>query len=206
LEIQELCCKLVELFPRQHSQTDAFRVLITTVLSQRSRDENTDTAAENLFAVHDGPESLAAADPESLHSLIKPAGIYRQKAVRLVEISKMLVRDFHGKVPQTLEELCSLPGVGRKTANIVLWVSFSIPALAVDTHVHRIANRLGWVNTKTPEQTEIQLVQVLPPSCWGPINGSLVNFGQQVCRPVGPRCESCPIASDCAYAKGRQKK
>ncbi|HRW92126.1 MAG TPA: endonuclease III [Thermotogota bacterium] len=206
MEIQELCCKLVELFPRQHSQTDAFRVLITTVLSQRSRDENTDTAAENLFAVHDGPESLAAADPESLHSLIKPAGIYRQKAVRLVEISKMLVRDFHGKVPQTLEELCSLPGVGRKTANIVLWVSFSIPALAVDTHVHRIANRLGWVNTKTPEQTEIQLVQVLPPSCWGPINGSLVNFGQQVCRPVGPRCESCPIASDCAYAKGRQKK
>jgi len=206
LEIQELCCKLVELFPRQHSQTDAFRVLITTVLSQRSRDENTDTAAENLFAVHDGPESLAAADPESLHSLIKPAGIYRQKAVRLVEISKMLVRDFHGKVPQTLEELCSLPGVGRKTANIVLWVSFSIPALAVDTHVHRIANRLGWVNTKTPEQTEIQLVQVLPPSCWGPINGSLVNFGQQVCRPVGPRCESCPIACDCAYAKGRQKK
>lgn len=196
--------KIIELFPREHKEKDPFKVLIKTILSQRTRDENTDEASGRLFeAGYDTPEKLASASPEDLYDLIRPAGMYRQKAERIIEVSKKIVEKFNGRVPDTLEELTSLPGVGRKTANIVLYVSFGKPALAVDTHVHRISNRLGWVKTKTPEQTEMELMKILPKELWGPINGSMVEFGRRICLPRNPRCSECPLRGDCPSFQGK---
>ena len=190
--------KIIELFPREHKERDPFKVLVKTILSQRTRDENTDEAARRLFeAGYDTPEKLANASPEELYDLIRPAGMYRQKARRIIEVSKKIVEEFGGRVPDTLEELVSLPGVGRKTANIVLYVSFGKPALAVDTHVHRISNRLGWVKTKTPEQTEMELMKILPKELWGPINGSMVEFGRRICLPRNPKCSECVFKKEC---------
>ncbi len=192
---------IIEKFPRNHEERDPFRVLIRTILSQRSRDENTDEAAERLFkAGYDTPEKLASAKSEELYNLIRPAGMFRQKARRIIEVSKEILKRFGGEVPDTLEDLVSLPGVGRKTANIVLYVSFGKPALAVDTHVHRISNRLGWVKTKVPEQTEIELMKILPEELWGPINGSMVEFGRNVCLPRNPKCALCPLKEECPSA------
>ena len=198
MTIEEQARLIIEKFPRSFEERDPFKVLIRTVLSQRTRDENTDEAARRLFeAGYDSPEKLAKASPESLYELIKPAGMYRQKAERIIEISKKIMEDFGGKVPERLEDLLKLPGVGRKTANIVLFVSFSKPAIAVDTHVHRISNRLGWVKTKTPEETEMALMKILPKELWGPINGSMVEFGRRICRPVSPKCSECPLKNLC---------
>jgi endonuclease-3 len=135
--------------------------------------------------------------PEDLYDLIKPAGMYKQKSERIINISKILIEKYNGKVPDELEELIKLPGVGRKTANIVLYVSFGKEALAVDTHVHRISNRLGWVKTKTPEETEVQLKKIIPSELWGPLNGSMVNFGQKICKPISPRCTECLLNEVC---------
>ena len=129
--------------------------------------------------------------------------MYRQKAKRIIEASKAILKKFSGKVPDTLEDLTSLPGVGRKTANIVLYVSFGKEALAVDTHVHRISNRLGWVKTKTPEETEFALMKILPKKLWGPINGSMVEFGQKICRSIGARCNECPLKNVCPSSKDK---
>jgi len=206
MTIEEQAKIIIEKFPRPITEKDPFKVLIRTILSQRSRDENTDEAAERLFkAGYDKPERLASAAPEDLYELIKPAGMYRQKAKRIIDTSRAILEKFSGKVPDTLEELISLPGVGRKTANIVLYVSFGKEALAVDTHVHRISNRLGWVKTKTPEETEFELMKVLPKELWGPINGSMVEFGQKVCRPIGPHCGECPLKNECPSSKEREK-
>jgi len=203
--IEKIAKEIIERFPRDHKETDPFRVLISTVLSQRTRDENTERAARKLFEVYRTPEDLAKAKPEDLYDLIKESGMYRQKAERIVKISKIIVEKYSGKVPDTLEELLRLPGVGRKTANIVLWVGFRKPALAVDTHVHRISNRLGWVKTKTPEETEKALKRLLPEKLWGPINGSMVEFGRNVCRPVNPKCEDCFLKKHCEYYRKRRK-
>lgn len=195
----EIARKIIKLFPRIPKERDPFKVLIKTILSQRTKDENTDEAFNRLFSKYKNIEDLAKASPEDLYDLIKPAGMYKQKANRIIEVSRKILKDFSGKVPSSLENLLKLPGVGRKTANIVLWVSFGKPAIAVDTHVHRISNRLGLVKTKKPEETEISLMKILPKSLWGPFNGSMVEFGRKICRPISPKCSICPLKDECNY-------
>jgi endonuclease-3 len=199
MDIEKVANMIIEKFPRDHFNKDPFYVLISTVLSQRSKDENTEIAAKNLFKKFKNPAELANAKPEDLYELIKPAGLYRQKAKRIIQIAKILQEKYNGKVPNSLDDLLKLPGVGRKTANIVLFVSFGIPSLAVDTHVHRISNRLGWVKTKNPEETEFKLMELIPKELWGPLNGSMVEFGKQICKPVKPECKNCPIEKYCNW-------
>lgn len=196
--------KIVQLFPRAKFSSDPFRILICTILSQRTRDENTEKACEKLFARYNNAFDLAKASPEELYELIRESGMYKQKAQRIVEVSRIIVEKYGGRVPDKLEELLTLPGVGRKTANIVLYHGFDQPAIAVDTHVHRISNRLGLVKTKRPEETEEALKKLIPVHLWGPINGSMVEFGRQICQPVRPKCRLCPLNADCDYFS-RQK-
>lgn len=190
---------IIKEFPKTHTNSDPYVVLITTILSQRSKDENTEKASNQLFQDGWDVYEVAKKDPEELYDKIKPSGMYRQKAKNIVETSKVLIKEYQGKVPPDIEKLTQLPGVGRKTANIVLWISFGIPAMAVDTHVHRIANRLGWINTKTPEKSEYALMEILPSRLWGPINGSMVEFGKAICKPRTPLCSLCPINQSCQY-------
>lgn len=195
--------KIIELFPRIHDDTDPFRVLICTILSQRTRDENTERACQRLFQYFKNIDEIASADPKDIEPLIVAAGMYRQKAQRIVEVARIIKVKYGGKVPEKLEELLKLPGVGRKTANIVLSVSHKIPAIAVDTHVHRISNRLGWVKTKRPEDTEEALEKIIPERLWRDLNGSMVEFGREVCRPRNPRCGDCPVSKCCEYYRAR---
>lgn len=176
---------------------DPFRVLIGTILSQRTRDENTAQATLALFPRFGTPEELARADTREVERLIRPAGFYRVKARLIKKVSRILLERFDGVVPYDMEDLLSLPGVGRKTANCVLVYGFNKKAIPVDTHVHRISNRLGWVRTRTPDETEEELVKVLPKRYWLDINDLLVTHGQQICRPIGPRCPECPVNNIC---------
>ncbi|MBM4250303.1 MAG: endonuclease III [Euryarchaeota archaeon] len=180
--------------PETGGAAGPFRTLVATVLSQRTREERTAEAAGRLFAAYPDAPSLAAASPGEVVPLIRPAGFYNQKAPVIIEIARRLVADFGGEVPRDLESLLSLPGVGRKTANCVLVYGFGLPAIPVDTHVHRISNRLGWVRTRSPEETELALRALLPRRYWPDINELLVLFGRELCRPVGPRCPECPLA------------
>ncbi|MEN3041780.1 MAG: endonuclease III [Fervidobacterium sp.] len=200
-DINKQAIMIIKSFPRIHSQKDPFKVLIVTILSQRSKDENTEVAAKQLFEKYKDISEISKANPEDLYDLIKPAGLYKEKAQRIVLVANILLQKYKGKVPDNFEELIKLPGVGRKTANIVLYIGFGKEALAVDTHVHRISNRIGWVKTKTPEQTEEELKKILVPSLWGPINGSMVEFGKKVCKPISPKCESCFLNDCCQYFK-----
>ncbi|HOU53981.1 MAG TPA: endonuclease III [Myxococcota bacterium] len=176
---------------------DPFRVLVATLLSLRTRDPVTDLAASRLFEVAPTPEALAALPLEVLMDRIRPVNFYRTKAIRLKGLAERLVREFGGRVPADLDVLLSFPGVGRKTANLVLAEGFAGPGLCVDTHVHRITNRLGWIRTRTPDQTEQALRERLPAGLWRPINPLLVRFGQEVCRPQSPWCSRCPLADRC---------
>lgn len=205
-DINKQAQMIIDKFPREHMETDPFKVLVSTILSQRSRDENTEIASKQLFEKYGDVYSIAKAKPEDLYELIKPAGLYKEKAERIIQVANILIEKYDGKVPDTLEKLVELPGVGRKTANIVLHVSFGQNALAVDTHVHRISNRLGWVKTKTPEQTEEELKKILVPSLWGPVNGSMVEFGKNICRPISPKCEICFLTECCKYFISSERK
>ncbi|KDA54537.1 MAG: endonuclease III domain-containing protein [Acidobacteriota bacterium] len=176
---------------------DPFRLLVACVISLRTKDQVTAQAAARLFAVAPDAMSLSQLPAERIAQLIYPAGFYRTKARQLQKLAQILVERWGGRVPESREELLSLPGVGRKTANLVLGLGFGIPAICVDTHVHRIANRLGLVQTRRPEETETALEQVLPSEWWIPINDVLVTFGQEVCTPVSPRCSRCPVSSRC---------
>jgi len=178
---------------------DPYRVLIRTILSQRTRDENTDQASALLFSKYQTIEEIAGADVEDLEQLIRRAGFYHVKARRIKMVSQILLDDYDGVVPEDVDELLNLPGVGRKTANCVLVYGFKIPAVCVDVHVHRISNRLGLVDTKTPEQTEIELIKVIPKDYWIELNDLLVQFGQTICRPVSPLHDKCPISECCDY-------
>ncbi|MCI4349778.1 MAG: endonuclease III [Thermoplasmata archaeon] len=182
---------------RDHAE-DPFQVLIGTILSQRTRDEATDRASALLFARFPDPRSLARAKPREIVPLIRACGFYHVKATVLPACARAILERFGGVVPRDLESLLSLPGVGPKTANCVLVFGYGIPAMPVDTHVHRIANRLGVVKTEAPEATELALRRVVPERYWIPINPLLVQHGQNLCRPIGPRCELCPIWSWCA--------
>ena len=174
-----------------------YKVLISTILSQRTKDEVTHAATKRLFSNYSTPADFKSLSTYEIESLIKPVGFYKVKAKWIKEISAILVDKFNSTVPNTLSELLSLPGVGRKTANCVLAYGFGIPALPVDTHVHRISNRLGIVKTNTPYETEQALMQIMPREYWGTLNTALVEFGKGICKPVKPKCKECELNKVC---------
>lgn len=176
-----------------------YRVLIRTILSQRTRDENTDQASAFLFAKYKTINEMVHADVADIERLIRPAGFYHVKARRIKEVSEILLDDFGGEVPGSVDELLTLPGVGRKTANCVLVYGFNKPAICVDVHVHRISNRIGLVETKNPEQTEEELKNLVPVKYWLEINDLMVQFGQTICRPISPLHDLCPISDCCKF-------
>jgi endonuclease-3 len=187
-------------------ERNPFTVLVGTILSQRTRDENTASASLALFSRFDTPMKLAKAKVGTVQELIRPAGFYRVKARILKTVSQDLLDRFGGKVPDDIEDLLTLPGVGRKTANCVLVYGFGKGAIPVDTHVHRISNRLGWVRTKTPEETELALTEVLPKRYWLEVNDLLVTHGQRICKPIGPLCSQCPVNDICPKIISSQHK
>jgi len=176
---------------------DPFKILISTILSARTRDSNTRNATERLFAKYNTPQLIAEAQITELEELVKVSGFYKVKAARIKEVSKILLDDYESKVPAEFEELINLPGVGAKTANCVLVYAFKIPAIPVDTHVYRISNRLRWVQAKNPEQTERALKKIIPKDLWIKINPVFVRFGQQICLPINPKCDTCPVSKIC---------
>jgi len=182
----------------QESQEDPFEVLISTMLSAQTRDPVTAAASARLFGVARTPRTMAKLTELQIEKLIYPVSFYRNKAAHVKETCRILVGRFRGRVPATMEELLMLPGVGRKTANLVLILSFkSLKNICVDTHVHRISNRLGWVRTRTPEETEQALYKSTSARWWPYINLYLVTWGQNVCRPLYPRCGACLIRAHC---------
>jgi len=182
----------------EKSRKDAFRVLIGTLLSARTQDATTHAASMRLFARAASPKTMARLTVEEISHLIYPVSFYRTKAIHVKATCELLMERFVGKVPGTMEELLTLPGVGRKTANLVLILAHgSRRNICVDTHVHRISNRLGWVATRTPEQTEQALYRAIPMRWWPDLNVYLVTWGQNVCRPIGPRCSGCVLAARC---------
>jgi endonuclease-3 len=176
---------------------DPYKVLISTLISLRTKDEVTEKASSRLFSLADNPYDMLKLTEEEIAKAIYPAGFYRNKAKTIKNISKQIVERYGGKVPDTLEELLSFKGVGRKTANLVLSEGFGKPAICVDIHVHRISNRLGIVKSKNPEETEKQLMEKIPKEHWNRINENLVAFGQTVCKPVSPFCSKCPVSQYC---------
>ena len=176
---------------------DPFSILISTIISLRTKDEVTHAASERLFALASDPESMAAVEESEIASAIYPAGFYRNKAKQIRDSSRIIANEHGGRTPSTLKELIALPGVGRKTANLVLGLGFGIPAICVDIHVHRIPNRLGWIETRSPDESEQALMEILPERLWIPVNNLLVRFGQQRCTPVSPFCSSCPLREEC---------
>jgi len=176
---------------------DPFLTLIGCILSLRTKDQATAIAAPRLFALAATPQQMLALSPEQIAQLIYPVGFYRTKARTILQISRDLLGRFDGKVPDRIDALLSLNGVGRKTANLVLSEAFGKPAICVDTHVHRISNRWGLIHTATPEKSETALRQVLPRRYWLEYNGLLVAFGQTICQPVSPWCSRCPVSHFC---------
>jgi endonuclease-3 len=182
----------------ESSQDDPFQILIGTLLSARTQDATTAAASARLFAVAPTARAMAGLTTKRIERLIYPVSFYRHKAVHVKATCRILVERFDGRVPDTMEELLTLPGVGRKTANLVLILAFkSGRNICVDTHVHRISNRLGWVRTTTPGETEEALYAATPRRWWPNINLYLVTWGQNVCRPVYPRCGACVLAREC---------
>lgn len=190
--------KLNDVFDvRVFEDKDPYRVLVRTILSQRTRDENTDQATNNLFSKYKDIYEVADAPTEDVEELIRCSGFYRVKAGRIKEVSRILIDQYGGEVPNNMKELLELPGVGRKTANCVLVYAFEEPAIPVDTHVHRISNRLGLVNTKDPEDTEKELDNFVPEDIKILLNDLMVQFGQNICKPISPQCEICPLDELC---------
>ncbi|HXG52562.1 MAG TPA: endonuclease III [candidate division Zixibacteria bacterium] len=175
-----------------------FRVLISCILSLRTQDSTTAQASRRLFALADSPEAMMKLSPKAIEKAIFPVGFYRTKAKTIREICRTLVRDYGGRVPDEIDELLKLKGVGRKTANLVVTLGYHKPGICVDTHVHRITNRWGYVRTRTPHETEFALRARLPKRYWIEFNDLLVSFGQHLCRPISPMCSSCPIRKYCA--------
>ncbi len=176
---------------------DPFRVLIACLLSLRTKDETTGPASARLFALADTPEEMLQLRPRQIERAIYPVGFYRTKARVVLGISQDLLERFGGQVPASIDALLTLKGVGRKTANLVVTQGFDKPGICVDTHVHRISNRLGYVKTRSPEKTEMALRAKLPRRYWIGYNDLLVSFGQNICLPVSPRCSQCPVRSSC---------
>jgi len=178
-------------------RNDPFKILISTILSARTRDSSTEEVTKKLFSRYKTPQDISNANIEILEQLVHKSGFYKVKAARIKEVSRIISEDYMGKVPVDFDELISLPGVGAKTANCILVYAFNIPAIPVDTHVHRIPNRLGWIKTTKPEQTEKRLKEIIPKSQWIRVNRLFVRFGQEICLPIHPKCDSCPLNTIC---------
>jgi endonuclease III len=177
-----------------------YLVLISCILSLRTKDKTTLEASKRLFAVADNPHDMLKLDVPGLQKLIYPVGFYRNKSKVILEVSGKIIRDHGGRVPSRMEELLAFKGVGRKTANLVLGLGFHIPAICVDTHVHRITNRLGWVKTREPAETEEALKEIIPRKYWIELNTLLVAFGQNICVPLSPFCSRCFVSRACRKA------
>ncbi len=188
---------------REAENGSPLSILIGTILSARTRDESTSAVVRELFSKYKTARSLAKAKLSDVEKIIKRTGFYHVKAKRIIEVASIIDTKYLGLVPKTMEELISLPGVGRKTANCVLVYAFDEPAIPVDTHVHRISNRLGLVNTKIPEETEIELMKKIPREYWIRINDTFVMYGQNICKPISPMCPVCQIKKECNYYKTR---
>jgi len=178
---------------------DPYKILIGTILSARTRDETTTQVIKMLFSEFKNPDELSRADLKDIKKLIQKIGFYNVKATRIKEVSKILVEKYNSKVPSNLEDLLTFPGVGRKTANCVLVYGFRKPAIPVDIHVHRISNRIGIVNTKKPEETEIDLQKSIDRRYWTGVNETFVTFGQNICLPIKPKCNLCHLTKICKY-------
>jgi len=176
---------------------DPLKVLITSILSLRTKDTTTGAASARLFGLADTAEKMLGLSQTQIEEAIYPVGFYRTKAAQITGICRLLHEKYDGYVPESIEELLSFKGVGRKTANLVMTLGFGKPGICVDTHVHRICNRWGYVETDTPEKTEFRLREILPRKYWLRINDLLVTFGQNLCRPLSPFCSKCPIYSFC---------
>ena len=177
---------------------DPFRILISTILSLRTRDQPTQLAAEALFAIARTPRAMMQLPAEQIAEAIRPVLYYHNKARTIRDVSRRLEEEYGGRVPDEIDELLQFNGVGRKTANLVVTLAYGKPGICVDTHVHRIANRWGLVETKTPHETEFALRRRLPRRYWLAVNGWLVSFGQRICRPISPFCSQCPLLKYCA--------
>jgi endonuclease-3 len=184
---------------QMEEQSDPFKILIGTILSARSRDENTTKVVSRLFATYRTQEELASANLGDIKKLIHSIGFYNVKAARIKQVAQVIVEKFGGAVPSDMDRLLELPGVGRKTANCVLVYAFDKPAIPVDIHVHRISNRLGLVETKTPEQTEEELSRTVDKRLWTKVNDTFVMYGQNICLPVKPNCRVCDLKNTCRY-------
>jgi len=182
----------------QHYRHDPWAVLVSTIISLRTKDEVTIASSRRLLEKAPSPKMLAELKQSLIEKLIFPAGFYRNKAASLKKIAEILINQYNGKVPAVLEDLLTLPGVGRKTANLVLNEAFDLDAICVDIHVHRISNRCGWLESRTPEETEMILREILPVKYWKRINFLLVLYGQKLCRPVSPFCSRCVITKHCS--------
>lgn len=176
---------------------EPFHILISTILSLRTKDAVTAAASQRLFALADTPATILQLTPRQIERAIYPAGFYRVKARNILKVCRALIEQHNHRVPDEIDALVELPGVGRKTANLVVTLGFGKPGICVDTHVHRITNRWGYVTTKTPEQTEMALRKKLPRAYWIEINDELVALGQNICHPTSPKCSICPVRADC---------
>lgn len=176
---------------------DPYLVLIACILSLRTNDRTTYPATCRMLELAKTPQEMMHVDEDTLAEAIYPVGFYKNKARQIIELSRQIVEKYNGKVPDSIEELCKFNGVGRKTANLVMTLGFGVPAICVDVHVHRIFNRLGYIKTSTPEETEFALRKKLPVEYWIPINTLLVTHGQNVCRPINPKCPECPVFAYC---------
>ena len=180
---------------------DPFKILIGTILSARTRDETTTNVIKMLFSRFKNPDELSTANLNEIKQLIQKIGFYNVKAIRIKEVSKILVEKYDSKVPSNMDDLLTFPGVGRKTANCVLVYGFRKPAIPVDVHVHRISNRIGIVNTKKPEETEIVLQKSIDRKYWTVVNETFVVFGQNICMPIKPKCNLCRLTKICKFYK-----
>jgi endonuclease III len=188
------------------SNLDAWKILIATILSARSKDEQTALIAKALFRRYKNAKQLASAKTKDVEKIIKKIGFYHQKTKYIIETSKLVLKEFKGKVPKTYETLMQCPGVGRKVAGCVLVYAFGIAAIPVDTHVHRISNRLGLVKTTNPEKTELELLRLVPKKQWFLVNDVLVNHGKTICNPITPTCSKCMIIKYCPRINVNKKK
>ena len=181
-----------------------FSILIGTILSARTKDESTTRIVKDLFKVYKNARQLSKAKVRDVEKIIKSIGFYHVKAKRIIDVAKIIDSKYKGKVPDDLETLIQLPGVGRKTANCVLVYAYEKPAIPVDIHVHRISNRLGLVQTKNPEETEFELMKKIPKKFWLDINDTFVMYGQNICKPISPMCTVCKIKNSCKYYKTKK--
>ena len=184
---------------------DPYKVLVSCLLSLRTRDETTLAASSRLFKLASTPEEMIKLDDNTIQQAIYPVGFYKRKTKTIRDISKALIDNYGSKVPSSLDELLKLKGVGRKTANIVVVYGFDKLGMPVDIHVHIIANRLGWVKTKTPDKTEVELRKILPTKYWNNINNLFVAFGQNICTTRKPKCQICPLQEYCLYYKENKR-